>query len=272
MDSFQRRRSVAGFVVAVVRKYGDDRAGQYAGLLAYYAFLSTFPLLLVLVSVLGIALGGNTELQRRVLDSSLAEFPVIGDQLRANVHSLDRSGAALAVGLAVAFVGARGLADTAQNAFNAIWEVPYVRRPGFPESLLRSLFLLILIGVGAASTGWVAVVIADGSKSLWQRLLLGGAGLAFNAALFVAGFRLATANVVSTRQLALGAVIAATAWQALLAAGGLLVAHSLRGTSQSTVCSQQSSVCWPGSHCKHRSRCTRSRWMLCGPGLCGPVV
>ena len=76
----------------MVKKFGDDQAGQYASLLAYYAFLATFPLILVAVSVLGLALRSNPELQKRVLDSGLAEFPVLGDQLRANIHSLDRSG------------------------------------------------------------------------------------------------------------------------------------------------------------------------------------
>jgi Virulence factor BrkB len=73
----------AGFGYAVVRKYGDDQAGHYAALLAYYTFLSVFPLLLVLVSVLGIALRDNPDLRGRVLDSGLASFPMIGNQLRA---------------------------------------------------------------------------------------------------------------------------------------------------------------------------------------------
>jgi membrane protein len=232
LDGFQQRRRTLGFLVAVAKKYGDDQAGQYAALLSYYALLATFPLMLVLVSVLGIALRGNEALQRRVLDSGLTEFPVIGDQLRANIHSLDRSGVALVVGLVIAFVGARGLADVSQAAFNSLWNVPYVHRPGFPASLLRSLLLLVLIGLGAGSTGWVAVTVADGSRSVLVRVVLGVLGLAVNSGLFVAGFRLATAPVVATRSFIPGAVYAALAWQVLLAVGGLLVNHSLRGTSQ----------------------------------------
>ena len=232
LDTFQQRRRGLGFLVAVFKKYGDDQAGQYAALLSYYALIATFPLMLVMVSVLAFALKGNAALQKRILDSGLTEFPVIGDQLRSNIHSLDRSGVALVVGLVVAFVGARGLADASQSAFNSLWNVPYADRPGFPASLLRSLLLLVLIGVGAGTTGWVAVSVTDTSKGGVVRLLLGLLGLVVNSGLFVLGFRLATASVVATRALVPGAICAAVAWQILLALGGLLVNHSLRGSSQ----------------------------------------
>jgi hypothetical protein len=39
-----------------VRKYLDDRASSLAALIAYYAFFSVFPLLIVFVSVLGFVL------------------------------------------------------------------------------------------------------------------------------------------------------------------------------------------------------------------------
>ena len=41
-------------------------------------FFSVFPLLLVFVTVLGIVLDGNPELRQDLLDSALAQIPVIG--------------------------------------------------------------------------------------------------------------------------------------------------------------------------------------------------
>lgn len=38
------------------KKFSDDQAGSLAALIAYYGFVSIFPLLLVLVTVLGIVL------------------------------------------------------------------------------------------------------------------------------------------------------------------------------------------------------------------------
>ena len=45
IDRAQQRRPALAFAIAVVRKFGDDQGGHLAALVAYYAFLSLFPLL-----------------------------------------------------------------------------------------------------------------------------------------------------------------------------------------------------------------------------------
>jgi hypothetical protein len=64
----------------------------------------------------------------------------------ASVHSLHQTGVALAIGLTGTFLGARGVAGAAQNAFNTVWEVPLSQRPGFPWNWLRSLGLIVVVG------------------------------------------------------------------------------------------------------------------------------
>src|SRR6266508_4319831 len=91
LDRFQQRNRVLALPFAVVRKFGDDQAGNLAALLAYYGFFSLFPLLLVLVTVLGFVLAGRSKLQARILDSALAQFPVIGDQIGRDVGSIEGS-------------------------------------------------------------------------------------------------------------------------------------------------------------------------------------
>jgi len=71
-------------------------------LLSYYGFIAAFPLLTVLATVLEIVLRNDPELQQRVLDSALTEFPVIGDQLRSNIDTVQGSGLTLAIGLVIA--------------------------------------------------------------------------------------------------------------------------------------------------------------------------
>ena len=123
VDRFQQRHAVLAFPLAVWRKFGDDQAGNLAALIAYYAFVSVFPLLLVLVTVLGFVLAGDHKLQQDVLNSALTEFPVIGPQLRDNIHSLGTGGGELSIGLIGTFLGARGVASTVQNAMNQVWAV-----------------------------------------------------------------------------------------------------------------------------------------------------
>src|SRR5699024_9559460 len=76
-DRFQRRHGWLGFPAAVAVKFVEDQAGRLSALIAYYAFLSVFPLLLVLTTILGFVLAGNPELVDRVMSSALGEFPII---------------------------------------------------------------------------------------------------------------------------------------------------------------------------------------------------
>ena len=72
VDAFQRRHRAAGFPLAVVYKFVDDQGGYLAALLAYYGFLSLFPLLLLLVTVVGFVLDGDPAAQAWVLDAALS--------------------------------------------------------------------------------------------------------------------------------------------------------------------------------------------------------
>jgi len=80
-DELQQRHAWLAVPVAVWKKFGDDEAGNLAALIAYYAFVGIFPLLLVLVTVLNIVLKNNPALQHRLVNSALAHYPVIGQQL-----------------------------------------------------------------------------------------------------------------------------------------------------------------------------------------------
>ena len=73
-DGFQQRHVWLAIPFGVIKKYGDDRGGYLAALIAYYGFLSVFPLLLVMVTVLGIVLAGNPDLQAE--DRRLGAGPV----------------------------------------------------------------------------------------------------------------------------------------------------------------------------------------------------
>ena len=91
LDAWQRGHAVAAVPVAVLKKFLDDRASNLAALMAYYAFFSLFPLMLVFVSVLGFVLEGDPSLQADIVDSTLARIPVIGAQLEDEVAPLTGS-------------------------------------------------------------------------------------------------------------------------------------------------------------------------------------
>jgi YihY family inner membrane protein len=228
LDRVQQERPRLGFVAAVIKKFGDDQAGQLAALISYYAFVSIFPLFLVLVTVLGFVLQGNPAEQERILNGALGQFPILRDQLK--LHSLKGSGVALAVGVAGSLLAGMGVTSAAQNALNRIWDVPIKRRPNFLFSRLRSLGMLAVLGtmtilstvaagfVGAASHGTVAV--------------LAGILVAFllNLAVFMIAFKLLTAVELSWRELLPGVIVAAVFWQLLQHLGGYYIEHELKRT------------------------------------------
>ena len=78
----QQRHAWLAFPVAVWKKFGDDQAGNLAALIAYSALVAIFPLLLVLFTVLDIVLKNNPELQQKVLNAALDDYPVIGPHAR----------------------------------------------------------------------------------------------------------------------------------------------------------------------------------------------
>ncbi len=234
VDRFQQRQLWLAFPVAVWKKFGDDQAGNLAALVAYYAFVSIFPLLLILVTVLDIVLRDHPAVKAKLIDSALADYPVIGDQIKSNLGSLHQTGLALVVGIVLIVLGSRGVANAMQNALNSVWEVPKAERPGFPWSWLRSFGLAAVVGIGEITTAALASVIGGTGHVLpgfAVKLAATAVSLVLNFGMFWLAFRLATAKAVTWRDLMLGAILSACAWQILQLVGGYFIAHQLRHSS-----------------------------------------
>ncbi|WP_156689887.1 YihY/virulence factor BrkB family protein [Mycobacterium sp. Marseille-P9652] len=233
-DSWQRRHAVIGFPVAVIKKFGDDEAGNLVSLLAYYAFLATFPLLLAFTAVLGVALRSHPGLHEKAVNSAFAEFPIVGGQIhdQLGVESLGGTLPSLLIGAAGALIGGRGFAHAMQNTLNTVWTVPKVDRPGFFPRYLRTFALLLLLGLivvvtGAASTA-AGVAASLGFGGLPARIASIVVGTALGFVFFLVLFRVAVSGKVPTRAMMPGAAISALGWQILLTAAGMVIAHQLR--------------------------------------------
>jgi uncharacterized BrkB/YihY/UPF0761 family membrane protein len=176
---------------------------------------------------------GNPDLQKQLLDSTLEQMPVIGPQISGHIGTLTGSGVALAVGL----VGAlwTGLAVTLAfgTAFDGIWGVPPVQRPGFVSSRLRGLLVLVSFGaVNVLATVVIGLVTAGGVGTPATQVLGFVASAVVDLVLFAASFRLLTAAQLTIREVLPGAVLAAGIWLGLQALGGVFVTQVLAGSSQ----------------------------------------
>ena len=129
-------------------RYREDRGRQYGALLSYYGFISLFPLLLVLVTVLGIVLQDDPTRRDKILDTVYDKIPVIGEQLRQNPASLNTSGLMLVFGLLVSIWSGLAVVRVAQDALNLQWGVPRYRWPTFITRMLRAVTALLVVGLG----------------------------------------------------------------------------------------------------------------------------
>jgi YihY family inner membrane protein len=228
VDRRQQRSRPLGFVAAVIRKFSDDQGGELAGLIAFYGFVSLFPLLLVLVTVLGFVLQGDPEEQQKILNGTLGQFPILRDQLK--LHSLSGSALALTVGLVASLLAGLRITNVAQNAFNRIWDVPFKHRPDFITTRLRGLRMLALLGVLTIASTVVAGSTGSathGAAGVLARIVV---ALVFNVALFMTAFKVLTAADVTWRVLLPGVIVAAVGLQLLQYFGGFYVAHALKKT------------------------------------------
>ena len=232
VDDVQAQRPWLAVPVATVKKFGEDRAGNLAGLLAYYGFFSLFPLLLVLVTVLGMVLSGNEDLQERIVDSALAQFPVIGNQLREDTGRLDSNGFALAIGLGSALWAGTGVMKAAEDAMNDVWDVPMRERPPLYMAVLRALGMLVVLGGGIILTTLLTGYAGGVASGGLARAAGAAVSAVLNVAIFLLGFRILTVRDVSLRQLLPGAILAGVAWVVLQVVGAYLVNRYVKGASQ----------------------------------------
>jgi YihY family inner membrane protein len=232
IDRFQQAYRPLAFTVGVVKKYGDDRGSQLAGLVAFYGFLSFFPLMLVVVTVTAFIAHGHPHLANQIRDSALNQFPVVGPDLVNHEKALPGSGFGLAVGIVGLLWGALGVTQGLQYAFAEIWHVPLKDRANYFVRLGRGLALFVLLGTGVVGT----VVLASLGGLIGSSLLAGALGViaatALSIGLYLAVFRMLSPRRVGWLDLLPGAVVAGIGWQALETVGVQLVQRQLRHASQ----------------------------------------
>lgn len=230
VDKFQQRHRGLGFPLAVIYKFVDDQGGYLAALITYYAFVSLFPLLLILTTALSVILKADPHLQQRILDSAVSQFPVIGDQL-ARPERLSGGTVGLIVGIGVAAFGGLGVSVAVQNAMNVAWAVPVNQRPNPFTVRVRGLVGLLTLGpliLGLTVLSRIGAAWHIGFGFAW---LLTVASIVFNAGLFAIAFKWGAVRALSWRQVAPGAIAAAVAWQLLQRFGSLYVGRVVSHSS-----------------------------------------
>jgi membrane protein len=153
-----------------IREFREDNLTDWAAALTYYGVMSLFPMLLVLVALLGL-LGQYP----RTSDALLRIINDIGpssavDTFRKPIQGVVRSkggaGALLGVGILTSLWSASGYIGAFMRANNAIYEVKEGRpfwklRPLQVAVTLVIVVLITLVAIGIVITGPVAHAVGD---------------------------------------------------------------------------------------------------------------
>jgi YihY family inner membrane protein len=227
VDGFAQRHAVVAFPFAVVKKFGEDKGGYLAALIAYYGFFSIFPLLLVLVTVLGYVLAGDPNLRQDIVDSTFAQFPVIGND---SVDALEGNLFALIFGSVTALWAGMGAMQAMEHSMNTVWGVPMRERPNFLRSRLRAITMLGVFGGGVIGVTIIgASATATATFGPVGKVLTAALAVVLAFGMFLLAFKVLTHCDLPWRAHAPGAVIGGVLFVALQVLSGVYVNHVIKG-------------------------------------------
>lgn len=228
-DRFQRGHRWSSLVISLVRKMSDDQGGNLAALIAYYGFLSLFPLLLSFASILGFVLAGDPGLRVRVLDSVARSFPGFAGTIDSTITG---NGIALGVGLVIALWAGLGVTRAVEGAMNTVWYIPMTQRPNLWRSRLRGVAMLAVLGVTFILSSVLAglqgthVIAPDAANVL---SIVGP--LALNVVLYLTAFVILTNRRLTWRSVLPGAISGAAGWTLLQDLGAYYTRHEIAHAS-----------------------------------------
>lgn len=241
LGALRERHGGIDHVVRMQQHFGASNAGQQAGAITYFAFLSFFPILALAfftVGLLSTVLDGADATLRSAVTSL---FPgMIGpDEGQLQLRDFrDFSGLAGLLGLVGVLYSGLGWVSALRQALTTVFEVPEDEQLGFVAGKVRDLValvsigltLLVAVGVSGLVSGFSADLLdwagLDQELSWLVKLLTVALGLAANAVLFFTMFRLLGGEHVPRRSLVSGAVLGAVVFELLKRAAGLIIAQT----------------------------------------------
>jgi hypothetical protein len=269
VDAAQQRHQAPAFVFGVIKKYGDDNGGVLAASLAHSGFVCLFPLLLVLVTIVGLVASGDPALRQEALNAVARQVPLIGHQLAGNVHQLRRcSVIGLVAGLLALTWGTTGLAQAGLFTMAQVWNLRGPARPGYLQRLGRAGLFLGVLGLRVIVTTLLTGLGAYGHNAIAIVVLLEALAAAANIGMYFTGFRVLTPRASPPASWCRARSPEASHGRCCRPLAPISCTASC-AAPRCTACSPRCSDSWPGSPWGSRSPCTPPRSTWCWRGGCG---
>lgn len=227
LDQTQRRSKPLSVTLATVKKFSEDQSTGLASMIAFWAFFSLFPLLLVAVTVLDLVLPASDK--NSVLTRVADMFPLLDTR---SIGGLTGSWWPILLGSFTALWSGISVIGTMQTAFNSVWEVPQYDRPGKVKQIVRSLVVLATIGVGLVLSTFVSSFITSSANGVHLGVAghVGGYVLSvvLDVVLVVATFRILTEREVTLRDVLPGGILAGVTFFVLQELSAFIISRHLK--------------------------------------------
>ncbi|MXG89468.1 YihY/virulence factor BrkB family protein [Nocardioides flavescens] len=238
VEQLREERPSVDHAVRMQQHYGAAKAGQQAGAVTYFGFLSFFPIMALaffLVGYVAKVYPGAQDTLVSAIDSMLPGIIGTRDNQIQLSDIQDAAGAVGLIGLAGVLYSGLGWLSALRDALIAVFDLPQREQPSFVKGKLRDLVTLAIIGtvllVAVAVSGFVSGFSGDLLAWLGLSTALGwlvtlltiAFGLAANTVLFFAMFRLLAAPDIPVRAMLSGALLGAVGFEVLKQISGLLI-------------------------------------------------
>jgi membrane protein len=241
ISAIRERRPFVDHLVRMQEHYAAVKAGQQAGAVTYFAFLSFFPILALAFFVVGWiakvypkAKSDLTSALNGVMPDLVGTDP--NNPAQIQISDIESAAATLGIiGALVLLYSGLGWLAAMRDALVVVFEVPAKEQPNFVFGKLRDLLTLVLIGVillvSVAVAGFVGGFAGDlldwldlGTDLGWLvKLLTIVLGFGANMLLFFAMFVLLAQPHTPRRSLWSGALLGAVAFEVLKQLSTLLL-------------------------------------------------
>lgn len=221
------RWRVVGPALAVQQRYSELRGNNLAAAVTFQAFLSLFPLVLVIVAVVGfVAHGTDINIAGRIIGG----LGLRGESARTIANAVqqaeeNRNATAPLAVIALLWSGL-GLVNAFQFAFNQVWQVD---ERGMKDKAVGLLWLAgaatLFVATAAFTTllNWLPGVVAPLGIVI---------GFAVNCALWLWSFKVLPNRNLPWRALVPGAVLGAVGMEVLKLVGAVWVPRAVANSSE----------------------------------------
>ena len=228
----RRRHAIIDVVVETLDGFRRHQTGRNAAVLAYWGFLSVFPLLLAATTILGWVLEGDDQLREDIVDSALSQIPVVGSTIAENAGALEGNTWALVIGVATALWASMKAFLGVQAALDDVWEVDIDKRANVAVKRLRALVGLIAIGVAQIGTVILSAIAGVAEITSISKVLLVAGALAINIAVVATVMRFLTEAPVTWAMVWPGAVFAGVLFTVLQLVGTVVVSRMIANAGE----------------------------------------